>query len=411
VVSKARLVITAVVVEQRSPSEVARAYGVSRSWIYELVARYRIEGDAAFEPRSRRPRTRPRATPTEIIDRVLALRRELTAEGLDAGADTIRWHLQHHHQLRLSRATIYRIVRRAELVTPDPAKKPRSSYVRFQAELPNECWQSDFTHWRLADGTDIEILTWLDDHSRYLLSVTAHPAVTGQIVVTTFRTAIDHHGPPASTLTDNGLVYTTRFSQGGKTGKTSKNGFENELAHRGIRQKNSRPNHPTTCGKVERVQQTMKHWLATQPRARTLTELRRQLDTFVETYNHHRPHRAHTPPVTPAAAYHARPKATPTTSTTSTGEHRVRHDRINNGRITIRIDGHLHKIALGRPLDGTRVIALIHGHDIRVIQATTGEIIRTLTIDPTRRYHGTGKPPGGPRRPYGTRKTTRPEPQ
>ena len=139
--SKARLIITAVVVERRSPSEVAKTYGVARSWVYTLVARYRAEGDSAFEPRSRRPRTRPETTPAAAVELVLDLRRTLTTHGLDAGADTIAWHLEHRHNVRLSRATIYRIVRRANLVTPAPNKKPRSSYIRFQAEQPNE-WAS-----------------------------------------------------------------------------------------------------------------------------------------------------------------------------------------------------------------------------------------------------------------------------
>ena len=142
--SKARLVITAVVLEGRSPSEVARSYGVARSWVYKLVARYRADGDAAFEPRSRRPVTRPAATAATTVVLILQLRRQLVHEGLDAGADTIVWHLQHHHQIRVSRATVYRIVRRHDLVVAEPAKKPRSSYIRFQAEQPNETWQADF---------------------------------------------------------------------------------------------------------------------------------------------------------------------------------------------------------------------------------------------------------------------------
>lgn len=268
--SKSRLVITAVVVEGRSPSEVARTYGVARSWVYTLVARYRAEGEAAFEPRSRRPRTRPDATPATTENLILELRRRLSAQGLDAGADTIVWHLQHHHAVTVSRATVYRIIRRHDLVVAEPKKKPKSSYIRFAAEQPNETWQADFTHHRLADGQDIEILTWLDDQSRYALSVTAHRPVTGPAVVTSFRNAIAEHGIPYSTLTDNGLVFTTRFAHGGRT---SRNGLENELAKLRFRQKNSRPNHPTTCGKVERFQLTMKRWLHTQPPAANLTEL------------------------------------------------------------------------------------------------------------------------------------------
>ena len=405
--SKARLIITAVVLEGRSQAQVARDYRVSESWVSRLVARYRAEGDTAFEPRSRQPKTRPDATPTDVVDRVVELRNQLARDGLDAGADTIVWHLEQHHHIKLSRATIYRIVRRANLISPEPKKKPKSSYIRFQAEQPNETWQADFTHHRLADGTDVEILTWLDDHSRYALSVTAHRPVTGPAVVATFRAAIARHGTPFSTLTDNGLVFTTRFAHGGKT---SRNGLENELVKLRVRQKNSRPNHPTTCGKVERFQDTMKRWLRARPAPVTIVDLQTQLDTFAEIYNHHRPHRSLPHHATPAVVYNTRPKAHPGEHAIDT-EFRVRNDRVNNGRVTLRINGDLHHIGLGRTLDGTRVILLIDHLDIRVIHATTGEIIRTLTINPERRYHGTGKPVGGPRRPYGPHKNKKPEPQ
>jgi transposase len=185
-VSKARLVITAVVVEGRSAGEVARAYGVSRSWVYELVARYRAEGDGAFEPRSRRPKTSPRALPAGTVESIVTLRRELSGQGLDAGPDTIVWHLLVRHGVTVSASSVLRCLRRAGLITAQPQKRPKSSYIRFQADQPNECWQADFTHVRLADGRDVDVLTWLDDHSRYALSVTAHRRVTGAVVVLGF---------------------------------------------------------------------------------------------------------------------------------------------------------------------------------------------------------------------------------
>jgi transposase len=179
--SKARLVITAVVIEGRSQGEVARAYGVSQGWVSRLVARYRAEGEAAFEPRSRRPKTSPTAISDEVVELIIGLRKELAGQGLDAGPHTIAWHLEHHHQIRVSAATISRYLTRQGLVTPEPKKRPRSSYLRFAAELPNERWQSDFIHHHLADGTETEIVSWIDDHSRYALSVTAHPVTTGQV--------------------------------------------------------------------------------------------------------------------------------------------------------------------------------------------------------------------------------------
>jgi transposase len=145
--SKARLVITAVVVEGRTQGEVARAYGVSQGWISRLLARYRVEGEAAFWPRSRRPKTSPGADDPATIELIVRIRKELTEDGLDAGPDTIGWHLAHHHGVGVSAATVARYLTRAGLVVAAPKKRPRSSYIRFQAELPNECWQSDFTQW------------------------------------------------------------------------------------------------------------------------------------------------------------------------------------------------------------------------------------------------------------------------
>ena len=258
--SKARLVITAVTVEGRPVSEVARSYGVARSWIYTLLARYRAEGEAALGPRSRRPGSSPSAISPAVVDLIVRLRKDLAGQGLDAGPHTIAWHLARHHQVQVSAATISRYLTRYGLVTPDPGKRPRSSYIRFEAEMPNQCWQSDFTHYRLAGGADTEILTWLDDHSRYLLSCTAHAPVTGDDVVATFLAVIDDHGAPQSTLTDNGRVYTARFGGG-------RNAFEYLLPILGIRQKNGSPGHPQTQGKTERFHQTLQRWLRARPPA------------------------------------------------------------------------------------------------------------------------------------------------
>ena len=401
--SKARLVITAVVVEGRSLREVARAYGVSHGWISRLVARFRLEGEAAFEPRSRRPNRSPSAIPQATVDLICRLRRDLTSQGLDAGPDTIAWHLAQHHGISVSTASVSRYLTRAGLVAPDPAKRPRSSYIRFQADLPNECWQADFTHFCLTrhdgcPGSDVEILSWLDDCSRYALSVTAHARVTGPSVVATFRDAVHQFGAPESTLTDNGMVFTTRFS-GGKGGR---NGFEAELRLHNVRQKNSRPNHPTTCGKVERFQQTMLNWLRAQPRQpAALDELQALLDLFVGLYNQQRPHRSLPHRATPAAIYHSLPKAAPTTSRDLDHHHRVRRDVIDKeGKVTLRHGGRLFHIGVGRTHARTPVILLVQDLDIRVIDAVTGELLRALTLDTSRSYQPTGRRPGrAPRNP------------
>lgn len=379
--SKRRAVILAVTVEGMSQAEAARFFSVSETFVSRLLARYRAEGETAFEPRSRRPRSSPTATSAEVVERIVELRAELAGQGLDAGPHTIAWHLTDRWGHSVSVSTIRRRLVDAGLVVAEPKKRPKASYVRFEADLPNECWQSDFTHWRLADGTDTEILVWIDDHSRFVLSATVHRCVTGPIVLDAFRTNTKKHGLPASTLTDNGLVYTTRFVGGGG----GRNPLETELAAHGIIQKNSRPNHPTTCGKVERFHQTLKRWLHQQPAATTITELQALLDRFVDHYNHRRPHSSvgRRPP---AVVYGLLPKATPPNTATDPHQ-RVRHDRIDRtGKVSLRRAGVLHSIGIGRAHAGTPVLLLVNDLDIRVIDTTTGELIRHLTLDPTRTY-------------------------
>jgi transposase InsO family protein len=388
--SKARLVITALFVDHQTPAEVAARYGVHRAWVYKLKARYEAEGETALEPRSRRPKTSPAATPPQIVDLVLRLRKQLLEDGHDAGADTLGWHLARHHAITLSRATIHRILTRHGTVTPEPKKRPKSSYVRFEAAMPNQTWQSDFTHYPLTDTTTfpkgVEIITWLDDCTRYALHISAHAAITTPIVTATFRETAAQHGIPASTLTDNGMVYTVRLAGIGRRG--GRNGFEAQLRAWHVVQKNSRPNHPTTCGKVERFQQTMKNWLRAQPeQPSTIAELQTLLDQFRHTYNQHRPHRSLPHRATPAALYDTMPKALPGPDRDTDTHDRVRHDRVDkSGTVTLRVHGQLRHIGVGRTHAGTHVILLIQDLDVRIANAITGELLRELTIDPDKDY-------------------------
>ena len=380
--SKAKLIITAITQMDLTQAEAGRRYGMSAPQVSRVMARWRLEGEAAFEPRSRRPHTSPNATPEDVVHAVLAERDRLTTSGHDAGPDTISAYLA-RAGIKISRATIARILTRHGKVTPQPKKKPKSAYIRFAAEQPNETWQSDFTHIRLADGTDTEVITWLDDHSRLALHVSAHPKMTTKIVLATFRATYAEHGLPASVLTDNGMVYTTRLaSRSVRGGRTA---FEVELAHLGITQKNGRGNHPQTQGKVERFQQTLKAWLSRQgPPPATIEQLQTLIDTFVTEYNNERPHRSLNR-ATPRAAYLTRPKAAPDEPTDRTHA-RVRRDKVSEGKITLRHASKLFHIGLGRPLNGRAVIALIHDLDITIIDATTGELLRHLTLDTTRTY-------------------------
>lgn len=376
-----RVIVLAVVEGGMTVSEAARRFAVSRRWIHVLLNRYRAGGEAALSPRSRAPHTSPHALPEPVRSRVVQLRTALASDGLDAGAESIHDRLMVESGSAPSAATIWRILRDAGTVTPQPHKRPRSSWIRFEAAQPNGCWQSDMTHWRLADATGVEIITWLDDHSRLVLHISAHSIVTARTVVATFHAAATIHGLPASTLTDNGLIYTTRFaaSTGGP------NHFEHVIKSLGITQKNGHPGHPQTQGKIERFHQTLKRWLTARPAAATLVALQHQLDAFTHTYNNERPHRA-LARRTPAQAYRALPKAEP--SIDVAGRHwRVRHDTVDTaGLITIRHAGKLHHLGVGRTHTSNPVLLLVAGTDTLVIHRTTGEIIAEHTINPNRDY-------------------------
>jgi transposase InsO family protein len=375
--SKARVVVLEVVSGRLSVTAAARTYGMSRQHIYRLLARYHRGGLEAVDPRSRRPASNPYAVTDEVIAAIVTTRERLVADGLDAGPLTLQWHLAQADLAVPSTSTIRRILHHHGLITPQPRKRPRSSYRRFAAEQPNECWQSDFTHWPLADGTDAEVLNWLDDHSRYLLYCTAYRRVSGADVVASFTDTITTYGLPASTLTDNGAVYTSRFTHG-------HNDFERLLASLGITQKNGHPGHPQTQGKIERFHRTLKLWLTERPRPSTIPELQTLLDTFRAIYNTQRPHRAHHPRATPQTAYQARPKASPAQAT----EHfRIRHDTVDQfGKLTLRHGSRLHHLGIGRHHAGTPVLILVATQTVTVISKTGHHLIASHTIDPDRNY-------------------------
>ena len=377
--SRARVAVLQIVSKQLTVTAAAAEYGISRRHLHRLLARYQEGGLDALEPRSRRPKTTPIATPETVRQRVIELRGQLIADGLDAGPVTIGWHLEREGLPALSTSTIRRILHAAGLICPEPRKRPRSSYTRFEMAQPNEMWQSDFIHWRLADDTDVEILNWLDDHSRYLLSCTVHRPVSGDDVVAVFLAVIDDYGPPASTLTDNGSVYTSRFTGG-------RNAFEYVLPLLGVRQKNGSPGHPQTQGKTERFHQTLQRWLRARPPACSTAQLQRQLDEFREHYNEQRPHRAlHRR--TPGDAYRATPKAVPATNGHTQGHYRLRYDRLDTkGKMSIRRAGRMHHLGVGTPHARKRVLALADEHHITVIELDTGEVLSTHLIQPDRAY-------------------------
>lgn len=372
-----RYVVDAVVLEGRSPTELAKSHRLSRTWIYELVGRFRRGGYPALEPRSRRPKSCPHQHGPEVEAAVLALRRTLAEAGHDAGAQTIAHHLRGTLESVPAVSTIWRILSRHGLIVPEPHKRPRSSFIRFEAALPNELWQTDATHWQLADGSAVEILNLIDDHSRLLLGSVAFRTVKAADVVQVFYDAAQAHGYPAALLSDNAAV----FSGGSRKGKVL---LESELERLGIGCKHSTPYHPQTCGKVERFHQSLKRFLARQARPQSLAHLQLQLDAFRAYYNQQRPHRA-LGGRSPLVAFNARLKARPTGAPAPV-HFRVRQDRVDtNGTVTLRYQSRLRHIPVGRANKHQAVRLLIAGDSVRVIRED-GSLLRELTIDPARDY-------------------------
>jgi transposase InsO family protein len=376
-----RYLVEAHLREGRSVAELAAAHGVHRSWIYKLLARYRDHGDEGLSPRSRRPVCSPTAVPTEVEDEIVMLRKQLTDEGLDAGAVTIHWHLSRGHDTVPSVSSIWRILKRRGFVVPQPKKRPRSSFIRFEADLPNECWQSDMTHWSLIDDRHVEIINFVDDHSRLCIASVALNVARATDIAEIFITATQRHGTPASVLTDNGCIYTAKH-RGGKVI------METLLETLGVAYKHSRPYHPQTCGKVERFHQTLKKFLAKQDPAIDVAELQAQLDRFVTAYNDTRPHRA-LGRRTPREVFDTKIKAHPAGDVPDT-HFRVRHDRVDKtGCVTLRYQSQLRHISIGRAHKSQRVVLLAADADVRVV-TQDGELLRHLTIDPTRDYQPRG---------------------
>jgi transposase InsO family protein len=375
----ARYLVDAVVVEKRSCCEVARAHGVSKSWVAKLVARFREGGYDAVAPRSKAANKVANRSSVELEDRIVRIRKELADDGFDCGAHTIHYHLSQTDPAPPSVSTIWRILKRRGFVTPQPHKRPKSSYIRFEAQLPNETWQSDVTVFELKDGTKVEILNFLDDFSRVCVAAKVVGVTSAPDVVATLYEAGRIWGLPASVLTDNGCIYTAAYRHGYSA-------MESELFHLGIDYKHSRPYHPQTCGKVERFHQTQKKFLRKQPRAKTIEQLQGQVDRFVAYYNEIRPHRAKGRK-TPKSAFDSRGKARPTAREgVFTRELRVRHDRIDaHGVVTIRYKSQLHHIGMGRALKGTRIILLVAGRHIRIITAEGG-LLRDFELDPSQDY-------------------------
>ncbi len=362
----------------RSIKELAEAHDVSESWLFKLLRRYRLEGPAGLEPRSRRPKTSPTRIADLYEDEIVRTRKELAEGGFDAGAETIHFHMATPGRTVPSVSTIHRVLVARGFVTPEPHKRPKSSWTRFVAEFPNECWQADVTHVEVADGVVYEVLNIIDDHSRLCVASRVFVTTTGPDVVRTLHRAAETWGYPQRFLTDNGRIFTTPMGSGVGV-------MEAELLSLGIGTSHGRPYHPQTQGKVERFHQTVKKYLAKQEPASTKKLLVGQLNRFVSYYNTERPHRGISRR-RPIDAFGAREKAGPIGECIDATGYRIRHDKVaRGGSVTLRYKGKLHHIGVGHAYEGWRVILLVAGLDVRIL-GLDGSPLRHLTLDPSVNY-------------------------
>jgi transposase InsO family protein len=359
-------------------SALCREEGISRKTFYKYRTRYLNEGLDGIEERSRRPKTSPRRVTQDVEDRIVELRKWLCDTGLDAGAATIRCQLEHEFDDPPSEATIWRVLVRRGFVVPEPKKRPRGSWRRFEAAAPNECWQIDATHWTLSDGTTVEILNILDDHSRFLIAAHAVRSVTTEAAWAVFSAATCRVGLPARCLSDNGLAFTGRL-------RNCEVFFETQLRAVGVVKVNARPRHPQTCGKVERVQQTEKKWLSVAAGdLHTIDDLQRTLDRFSDYYNHQRPHRAigRVPPAQRFAADSVAGAGAPI----GAPQRRVPATVNRSGRVDVRP----FQIAVGARYAGRHAEVLIDGTHAAVF--IDGQLIRHVRLDPNRRQQPLNQP-------------------
>jgi transposase InsO family protein len=339
--------------------------GISRQTFYKYRRRFRAEGLAGLVERSRRPHRSPRMIPAELEDEIVRLRKELP---LDRGAQTIAYQLGRAGWPVPSVATIHRVLRRRGLVRPQPEKRPRSSWRRFEWPRPNDAWQIDATCWALSSGKEVWVMDLLDDHSRLAVAARACSGPSSDAAWMALCDAAERWGLPAHVMSDNGVCFTGRFLHG------SENDFERALRTLGIRHIRSSPAHPQTCGKLERFHQTLKAWLRARPLAASHAELQTQLDAFVTFYNHQRPHRA-LGGATPAERWTASPPATPSEPIP---------EPPHAGLQRVWPNGTEHA--------GQQLLVIARDDDVAIFGP--GGLLRRLHIDPSRRYQSTGKPSG-----------------
>jgi transposase InsO family protein len=360
-----------------------RELGISRTRFYKYVARFRALGVEGFYPGSRRPRSSPTRLPLELEDLLIRIRKQEAEAGWDYGADAV---LMRAEEQRLAgtgagsawppdrplpaRSTVNRIFDQRGQLAKVPQRKPRRRVRRFERTHVNALWQFDGFDYQLDGGRIVTVLQVTDDCSRVDLALQAAPSENGSDIWTAFCLAVEHYGLPVQVLTDNGHAFSGR-----RRGWLSV--FDRRLVDLGVQAITSRVAHPQTCGKNERSHQRVQKWLARRPPARDIADLQALLDEYREGFNNRR--NMVLGKLTPHQRFDLGPLATvpdlPPAITTLT-----RHVVTTTG--SIGLDGLL--IGLGRRHASQPAIAFRTGAFVAVF--VNDELLRTLTLDHTRRY-------------------------
>lgn len=379
--------LVATLPDDANVSEWCRKLGISRDSFYRWKRRFREEGPSGLEEKSRAPKHVQGRTGADAEELIVRIRKELQENGLDHGPASVADKLRIDHNIVLADSTVWRILKRRGQINEQPKKRPRSSWKRWEREVPNACWQGDDTHYYLADGKEVRIINMVDDHSRLNIESLATISCTSEEIWKAFCKGASKYGVPAEFLNDNGRAWISH-------GEFAPNTFQSNLLRLGVRQLHSSPYHPQTCGKTERFHQTQRQWLDVQPVARTVEELQQLLNEFRKIYNECRPHRG-IGRKTPKSVWNAQTPAAPPT-TALEGPITVALCHVSAGSIR---PGNKIKVFVGAQWTGCPMAVIRKGDNLAVISIDTGEIVRDLTLEPGRTSYGTGRPRGGPRLP------------
>jgi putative transposase len=360
-----------------------RVNGISRATAYRH--RRRVKENGSWTALSRRPHSSRNATPEPVRQEIVRIRGELLAH--ENGAEQILYRLTalaaeqgwaERGWTVPVRSTVHRILVGAGLVTPEPRKRPRSSYRRFSYARPRDCYQIDATVVTLpALPCPAVVFEVLDDHTRVLVATHVATSESSTAAVHALRKAFDAYGVPALVLSDNGLAFSARFSH-----STAGTRFTRQITDNGARLIHSSPYHPQTCGKVERHHRTFKAWLATQDPPTSLAQLQRLCDSYQHWYNTERRHSVHNAP--PRTAWRAAPQLGGPQHLPVQQDAFVTIRKVSsNGAITIRS----RPVTVGLRRAGEMVTTLLDGDHLNVY-AADGQPLGHLRLDYAKKHQG-----------------------